>query len=104
MRWLRRLTRSEIASRLARIESKIDDLTRAQQRGFQMAQADINNLSEKVERMRTVAESSKTLIQGLAQQIRDAADDPAELKALADQLDASATSLAEAVAANTPTP
>jgi hypothetical protein len=43
-----------------------------------------------------------SLIQGLAQQVRDNADDPAELQALAGQLESSANALAQAVTANTP--
>ena len=62
----------------------------------------LDALKEKVEANGEVSQSAVTLIQGLAQQIRDAADDPAELEALANQLDAQSKSLGEAVAANTP--
>jgi hypothetical protein len=49
-----------------------------------------------------VIDSAIALIAGLAQQIRDAADEPAKLNALADELDAKANVLAAAVQANTP--
>lgn len=69
-----------------------------------MAQEDIDRLKVAVERNTTVSQSAVTLIQGLAQQIRDAQDDPAELKALADRIDQQAQALADAVTANTPSP
>ena len=49
-----------------------------------------------------VGQSAIRLITGLAQQIRENAEDPAALNALADSLDANNAALAEAVAANTP--
>ena len=47
-----------------------------------------------------VQSSAKVLIEGLAQFIRDNADDPVALNAKADELDASSNALAAAVAAN----
>jgi len=51
----------------------------------------------------TVTQSVLTLVTGLAQQIRDNAEDPAALEALAGQLDADNAALAKAVTDNTPT-
>jgi chromosome segregation ATPase len=64
--------------------------------------AQLDALKAKVARNTTVAESAVTLIKGLAQQIRDNADDPAALAALADELDATDTNLGNAVTENTP--
>ncbi len=61
----------------------------------------LTELTAKVQANTTVTESAITLIQGLAQQLRDAATDPAAIQALADQLDAADSSLAAAVTANT---
>ena len=69
-----------------------------------MAQQDIDRLKTAVERNATVTGSAVTLIQGLAQQIRDAVDDPAELQALASSIETQAQGLADAITANTPTP
>jgi hypothetical protein len=44
-----------------------------------------------------------TLLNGIAQQLRDAAADPAAITALADQLDATNQAIATAITANTPT-
>ncbi len=63
---------------------------------------DLSALQAEVEQQTAVVQSAITLINGLAQQLRDAAGDPAAVQALADQLDASTQALADAVAANTP--
>jgi hypothetical protein len=61
-------------------------------------------LKAEVEKVKTVEASAVTLITEIAQRLRDAiaAGDPAALTALAADLDASATTLGDAVAANTP--
>ena len=64
--------------------------------------AEFDRLSAEVAENTSVVASAKAMIAGLAQQIRDSKDDPAALGKLADQLDASSTDLASAVAANTP--
>jgi len=63
---------------------------------------DLSALQTEVEQQQSVVQSAITLIGGLAQQLRDAAGDPAAIQALADQLDASTNALAAAVEANTP--
>ena len=62
----------------------------------------LDELQVQVTANTTVEQSAITLIQGLAAQLAAAATDPAKVQALADQLNTSATSLAAAIAANTP--
>lgn len=62
----------------------------------------LDRLTTSVTNVNTKADSIIALVNGLAQQIRDNAADPAALGALADQLDADSQKLADAVAANTP--
>lgn len=64
--------------------------------------ADLARLTAAVERDETVNQSAITLLNSLSQLIRDNADDPAALNALADKLDAQQQQLADAVVANTP--
>lgn len=59
-------------------------------------------LQQQVQQNTTVEASAVTLIQGLAAQIAAAGTDPVALAALTSSLNASATSLAAAIAANTP--
>ncbi len=69
--------------------------------GVSMSAA-LDKITGEVTETKSIIESAVTLINGLAQQIRDLSEDPAALNALADDLDASSKSLADAVAANTP--
>lgn len=62
----------------------------------------LNRLTTEVAEARSASQSAKALIAGLAQQIRDAATDPAALNALADDLDSSTNELSAAVTENTP--
>jgi hypothetical protein len=64
--------------------------------------AEFDRLTSEVAESTTVMASAVTLINGLAQQLRDAANDPAAITALADTLDTNANALAAAVSANTP--
>lgn len=64
--------------------------------------AELDALTLKVEETRTVVGSAVTLIGGLAAQIAALKNDPAKLQALADTLQASKQSLADAITANTP--
>jgi signal transduction protein with GAF and PtsI domain len=63
---------------------------------------ELDDLRERVAHSIEVEQSAVALIQGLAQQIRDNAQDPIALEELASQLDSSSGSLAAAVTANTP--
>lgn len=62
----------------------------------------LDELKAKVEAQTTVVQSVVTLLTDLAQRLRDAADDPAEIQAIADQVDANRQAMADAVVANTP--
>ena len=64
--------------------------------------AQLDKLTTEVAETKTVAASAVTLIEGLAQQIRDLKDDPIALEALAAELDSTTNALAAAVSANTP--
>jgi hypothetical protein len=66
--------------------------------------ADLTRLTQEVAENTTVIESAVTLIEGLAQQIRDNIADQAKLEELADQLDSEANALAAKIAENTPAP
>ena len=94
----------EIASRLARVEAMVRILMRAsavETERDEMAQADIDKLRATVAKNTSVTQGAAALVRGLAQQLRDNADDPDEINALADQLSADADALAAAVAENT---
>lgn len=73
------------------------------QQGEQQLAA-LDDLKAQVAATITIEASAITLIQGIAQQLKDAiaANDPAALTDLATQLGTSATALAAAVTANTP--
>jgi len=64
--------------------------------------ADLTALTAQVAQNTTVEQSAITLIQGLAAQLQAVATDPVAIAALASQLNASATALAAAITANTP--
>lgn len=64
--------------------------------------AEMDRLSAQVAVNTNVERSAIVLIEGIAQQLRDAGGDPVALAALADSLQASSEALAAAVAANTP--
>lgn len=59
-------------------------------------------LTASVTNLTNVSASAVALFGALAQEIRDAQDDPAALAALADQIDTDSASLAAAITANTP--
>jgi hypothetical protein len=62
----------------------------------------IDRLTQTVTDLETVQESAEALIATTAQAIRDSANDPVALNALADKLDADKATLAKAVSDNTP--
>jgi uncharacterized coiled-coil protein SlyX len=63
---------------------------------------DFSRLETEVAEQGSVIQSAVTLLQQVAQGIRDNADNQRKVNAFADQLDAQANALAEAIAANTP--
>jgi len=89
---------------IARVERKLDILSRAEEGRAIMSQADIDALRSTVEENNSVIDSAVVLINGLAAQIRDLSDDPAQLRTLADSLDQKSGELAAAVTANTAAP
>jgi len=64
----------------------------------------LDDLKTEVARNTSLEQSAVALIQGIAQQLKDAlaANDPAALADLTNQLSASADALAAAITANTP--
>lgn len=90
---------NRLSARFSRNEQKMEKIM-----------LDVARLTSEVAEIKSAAQSAKALIESLAQALRDAianAGNPAELQtainALADDLDASGTDLAAAVAANTST-
>lgn len=85
---------------LDRIESLLKQLLKQEAKEM----STLDDLKTQVHKNTDLEESAVTLIQGIAQQLKDAiaAGDPAALTDLATQLDHSATDLAAAIAANTP--
>ena len=63
---------------------------------------DLTNLTASVQADTDATNSAITLLNSLAAQITAAAGDPVALQSLADSISANASSLAAAVAANTP--
>ena len=62
----------------------------------------LDDIQAKVTAETSVIDSAVTLLGQLAQLIRDNANDPTKLQALADSIDADTGKLAAAVTANTP--
>lgn len=65
-------------------------------------QAAIDDMRAAVEANTSVTQSAVTLIQQMAQQIEDAADDPEEIRALAQSMRDNSAALSAAIPANTP--
>ncbi|HYG36110.1 MAG TPA: hypothetical protein VEC99_15070 [Clostridia bacterium] len=64
-------------------------------------QANIDRLRQAVEQQNTVVSSVKTMLSTMAQELRAAADDPEEIRRLAEQVEANNQALADAAVANT---
>lgn len=64
--------------------------------------AELDRLTAEVGEIKTVSDSAIALLDGLSDQIRALQNDPAQLAALADELDAKAAEVAAAIARNTP--
>lgn len=65
-------------------------------------QEQIDHLKESVARHTSIVSGILALITGLANKLREAADDPDEVQSLADEIDAQSDSLAAAIVLNTP--
>lgn len=93
---------SEVLDRLGQIAGSLNTVREE----ISTMTPELQRLTTEVEETRTAQAGLITLVNGLAQQIRDNVNDPAALTALADSLDAGQTEIAAAVTANTtpPTP
>lgn len=94
-----------ILDAIKRIERKVDLLLyQSGKEEFAMSalQDALDALTTQVSENTSLEQSAITMIQGLAQQIAQAADDPAEVAALSAHLKESADALAAAITANTP--
>lgn len=91
------LSSKGIRSQLDRIESKLDRILQQEN----TSNMTLQELKTQVEKNTAVEESAVTLINGIAQQLKNAAQDPAAIQALADELAKSGADLAAAVTANT---
>jgi predicted Zn-dependent peptidase len=94
----------EQALALGRVERRLITLLAAIANLESLMSQELDDLKREVQESRSVTEGAAALISGLADQIRDAKDDPAALEELAQQLDAQTQQLASAVTANTPNP
>lgn len=91
-----------ILANQARLGRNLNFMFRALSKGQTMAQADIDRLKTAATKNSDAVASATGLLQSLAQLIRDNADDPVELQAIATQIEGSAQALADAVVAGTP--
>lgn len=64
--------------------------------------AELTDLKNKVEQGITVQQSAITLLNGISQKLKDAAEDPDAVRALAAEVEAGSAALSAAVVANTP--
>jgi hypothetical protein len=83
------------------IEQKLDRILQLLTTNGDKIMAVLDQLTTDVTAETTIDQSAITLINGLAAQIKAAGTDPVALKALTDQMEANATALSAAVAANT---
>lgn len=96
---------AEVTQRLAVLDRKLDRIERKLgllQREEEIIMSDLTALQSSVTANGDVEQSAIVLLNGLAEALRAAATDPAAIQALADQITAQSSSLAEAVVANTP--
>ena len=90
-------TDPEVLKKLDQILRRVTALERTITQGDQAIMADLSQLQQEVEETGTVVDSAVTLIGGLAEALREAATDPAQIQQLAAQLDAKTQELAAAV-------
>lgn len=98
-------TLSDIMARLVRVEQKVDNITalaRAQlSEQFTMATS-LDGIQAQVTNIESVDQSAVTLIEQLADLVRSTQPTQEAIDALANRLQASASALATAITANTP--
>lgn len=97
-RWSSRQSHAEINRKLEHNHELLHQI----KEGMLIMSAALDRLTQEVAETKTAVASVLTLVAGLAQQIRDNAENPAALEALADDLDASQKEIADAITANTP--
>lgn len=97
---IRRLGETDV--RLVRIERAINANTVNDIITREALMADFTDLTAEVEANGDAVDSAVTLLNALSAQLVDAADDPAEIRAIAEELSGNSNRLAQAVAANTP--
>lgn len=83
---------------MVRVEDQLKHLTKL----MESMMADLKKLQDDVAANTTVVTSAVTLLDTLAQMIRDNAADPVALEKLATDLETNSKALGEAVARNTP--
>jgi hypothetical protein len=96
-----------IARELRTIHRKLDRIMFFTQLNLEEAYfmgIELDNLAAQVRANTDLEQSAILLITGIAQKLKDAAQDPAKVTALAAELKASATDLAAAIDANTEPP
>lgn len=81
---------------------KVVELVTQLLKGQTAMSAELDRLTTEVAETKTVTQSAIVLLGQLSDLIRQNANDPTALNALADQLDSNQADLANAVAANTP--
>lgn len=86
-----------------RLDEALNLLRLLTAQGVKMSK-ELDALTAEVEETKTIEQSAITLIQGLAEQIAAAKDDPAAILALSESLKAQSDALAAAISANTPAP
>lgn len=84
----------ELCDRAERIEEKLETL--------EDIQMDMNRLKAAVKKVEDVGDATVTLLQRVADELRNIKDDPAEIEELASRLEMQAEEMGAAVAANTP--
>jgi hypothetical protein len=71
-------------------------------RGSRSIMADLTGLQQAVANETTVEQSAITLLNGLAEQLKNAGTDPVAIQAVVDSINSSSAALAAAITANTP--
>ena len=96
------LTGGALDPRIDQLIHLVQQVLQAVQQAKEAVMADLNSLTLQVERVESVGESAVTLLNGLADLLRQSASDPAAINALAARLSAESDNIAAAVTANTP--
>jgi ABC-type transporter Mla MlaB component len=99
-----RLTADDLEAIASAVAAKLQPDLDSLIQGEQTVSAELDALTAQVQQVQQVDQSAIALINGLADQIKALANDPAAINALADQLKQQTDALAAAVTANTPAP